>query len=136
MAHTIAQTTTAPTQSQAPAAHDYSRKHNIRTAEAIAAQVVAIIGARRTNAAFIDAGDFTELAPRVADAVLGWELPSLDRQIQISDDLAQSKMTHAEWSVFDDGCSAKNAQELAALEAGILIGVALERARRGKKGGR
>lgn len=129
-------TTHEATRLDAPTLRERSREHNIRTAEAIAAEVVAIIGPKKTNAAFIDDGDFTELAPKVANAVLGWELPLLEEQARISDNLAQSKMTHDEWSVFDDGSSAKNAQELAALEAGILIGVALERARRGKKGGR
>lgn len=129
-------TTHEATRPDAPTFRDRSREHNIKIAEAMAAEVVAIMGPKKTNAAFIDDDDFTELAPRVANAVLGWELPLLKEQAGISDDLAQSKMTHEEWSVFDDGCSAKNAQELAALEAGVLIGVALERARRGKKGGR
>lgn len=104
-----------------------------RHAESIAARVVATLGTRRDIDAFIDDEDFTETAPAVADAILDAEDTATlkDRRI---DAILREKLTAEEWRLHNREDAAKNGYALASLEAGILIGVELERAR--TKGGR
>lgn len=105
-------------------AHLDRRRH----AESLAAQVVATLGTKRNIDAFIDDEDFTEVAPAVADAILDAEDAARLCDPSVSQMILE-KLTHEEWSLYDSEISAKNWYALASLEAGILIGVELERVR-------
>ncbi len=93
----------------------------------MAARVVALIGAKRTTQAFIEDEDLTELAPDIADFLQGDAMPS-EESARIGQ-MVGAKLTKEEWRLYDRAESAQNAHAVALLEAGILIGVELERTR-------
>lgn len=107
-----------------------------RRAEALAAHVVARLGFKANIDDFLDDKDFCEVAPVVVDAMLDEDdAATLRDEGPRASDVLTRKLTREEWRLCDRVHSADNAYALASLEAGILIGVELERARQ-QKGGR
>lgn len=100
-----------------------------KQAERMAARLVAMIGAKRTTHEFIEDQDLTELAPDIADFLQGDDAMSLEESVRI-DNIVNAKLTKEEWHLRDRAESAQNGHAVSCLEAGILIGVELERARR------